>query len=400
MASDSTQPPQDPRFGPPDGVRPRLDPTGPPPGQAPLAPGNVGASAEAGAPAPQAPLAPRNAVGRRWGIPALIAWVTLSAFAGALWFAYEQGVRKGMETGFPVVRADDGPVKIRPDDPGGLEVPHRDKRIYERMAGGDEASPEEEARLRPEPEQPVTREALLASSATEEGDAAGTAAAPVPPPPRDEVESGLGMAGTTAAPVPPPKATDSASGGSSAAPAEAQMKPETTAAPVPPPKAAASASGSSSAAPAEAQAKPETAEASASEPPAEEVAPPPPPPPSAPAETKAKPARQASVAPPPRQAVASRTEASGRANRSRPRIQIGSYRSAEEAERAWKRLNAREKPILGALDPLVARADLGDRGIFYRLQAGPFESVKAARAACARLEQRKLGCLVVRPAAR
>ncbi len=376
MASDSTQPPPDPRLGPPDGVRPRLDPTGPPPGQAPLAPGSAGASAEAGDPAAQAPLAPRNPVGRRWGIPALIAWVTLSAFAGALWFAYEQGVRRGMETGFPLVRADDGPVKIRPDDPGGLEVPHRDKRIYERMAGGDEAPPEEEARLRPEPEQPVTREALLASSAAEEGDAAGTTAA----------------AEATAAPVPPP------------------------------PEATGSASGSSPPAPAAAEPEPETAEASASEPPAAEAAPPPPPPPSAPAETKEKPARKASVAPPPppsapaetkekparkasvapppRQAVASRTEASGRANRSRPRIQLGSYRSAEEAERGWKRLSAREKPILGDLDPLVARADLGDRGIFYRLQAGPFESVKAARAACARLERRKLGCLVVRPAAR
>ncbi len=308
MASDSTPHPPNPRLGPPSGAdaRPRLDPTGPPPEQAPLASGNT--------------------VGRRWGIPALIAWVTLSAFAGALWFAYEQGVRKGMETGFPLVRADDGPVKIRPDDPGGLEVPHQDKRIYERMAG-DEAAVEDEARLRPEPERPVDREILIASSVTggsvaggsiaggsvAEGDAAGT------------------TVGTTAAPVPPP--------------------------PVPPP-------------------------------------------PVPPEETKRKPAPQASVAPPPRQAVASQAVASGPANRSRLRIQLGSYRSAAEAERAWKRLSAREELLLGDLDPLVARADLGDRGIFHRLQAGPFESVKAAQAACARLKQRKLGCLVVRPAAR
>lgn len=310
MASNSPQPPN-PRLGTPTGgVRPRLDPAAPPPGPPPG----------------WTPPAPRRAVGRRWGVPALIAWVTLSAFAGALWFAYEQGVRKGMETGFPVVRADGGPVKIRPDDPGGLEVPHQDKRIYERMAG-DETPVEDEARLRPEAERPVARETLIASSVTGAGGSA--------------VE-------TTVAPV------------------------------APPPKAAASASGSAPAAP---------------------------PPPSSPgkaAETKvkpapkAKPAPRAAVAPPPRTAVAPQTGAS----RSPPRVQLGSYRSAADAERAWQRLSTREKPILGAVDPLVARADLGDRGVFYRLQAGPFESVEAARAACARLKQRKLGCLVVRPAAR
>ena len=36
-------------------------------------------------------LKPENSVGRRWGVPALIAWVTLSAFAGAVWFAYDEG---------------------------------------------------------------------------------------------------------------------------------------------------------------------------------------------------------------------------------------------------------------------------------------------------------------------
>ena len=329
MASNASQPPPNPRLGTPaGGVRPRLDPAAPPPGPPPGL----------------APPAHRSAVGRRWGVPALIAWVTLSAFAGALWFAYEQGVRKGLETGFPVVRADDGPVKIRPDDPGGLEVPHQDKRIYERMAG-DEAPVEDEARLRPEPERPVAREALIASSTTGVGggNAAGTAAE------------------TTVTPVapPPPKAVDSASGSAPAAPVKAAKTP-------------------------------------ASGPPPAKAAPPPPSAPGKTAETKGKPARQAAVAPPPRAAVASRTGA----NRPPPRVQLGSYRSAADAERAWKRLSTQEKPILGTVGPFVARADLGDRGVFYRLQAGPFESVAAARAACARLKQRKLGCLVVRPAAR
>jgi hypothetical protein len=33
----------------------------------------------------------------------------------------------------PLVRAEPGAVKVKPDDPGGLKVPHADKTIYERI---------------------------------------------------------------------------------------------------------------------------------------------------------------------------------------------------------------------------------------------------------------------------
>ena len=37
--------------------------------------------------------------------------------------------------GIPLVKAEPGPVKVKPQDPGGLNVPHKDKSIYERFEG-------------------------------------------------------------------------------------------------------------------------------------------------------------------------------------------------------------------------------------------------------------------------
>ena len=46
---------------------------------------------------------------------------------------------------------------------------------------------------------------------------------------------------------------------------------------------------------------------------------------------------------------------------------------------------------------LMKRADLGDKGVFYRLQAGPLSDAAAAETLCGKLKQRNVGCLIVRP---
>ncbi len=52
--------------------------------------------------------------------------------------------------------------------------------------------------------------------------------------------------------------------------------------------------------------------------------------------------------------------------------------------------------MLGDLTLEVQRADLGDRGIFYRIRSGPFPNRATARDMCAQIKAAKLGCLVVR----
>jgi hypothetical protein len=45
----------------------------------------------------------------------------------------------------------------------------------------------------------------------------------------------------------------------------------------------------------------------------------------------------------------------------------------------------------------VARADLGDRGTFYRLRAGPIADEAKARAICDSLAGRGASCIIVQP---
>src|SRR5436305_2137314 len=86
---------------------------------------------------------------------ALITVTAMAVFAGGLWFAYVQGTRHfptqqaAADGNVPLIRADQRPVKVKPDQPGGMDVPDRDKLVFSDRAG---APPIE--RLLPPPERP------------------------------------------------------------------------------------------------------------------------------------------------------------------------------------------------------------------------------------------------------
>lgn len=77
-----------------------------------------------------------------------------------------------------------------------------------------------------------------------------------------------------------------------------------------------------------------------------------------------------------------------------PRIQLASLRSADQAAKEWKRLQEAHPAILAGLDFHVEEADLGERGVFYRVQAGPFQSRSEALASCDALKQLSVACIV------
>ncbi len=77
-------------------------------------------------------------------------------------------------------------------------------------------------------------------------------------------------------------------------------------------------------------------------------------------------------------------------------IQIAAVRTEEAAEGEWRRVSTRYPDILGNLKPVIVRADLGERGIFYRLRAGPLSDRPAAEEVCGALAAQSVGCLVVR----
>jgi cell division septation protein DedD len=78
-------------------------------------------------------------------------------------------------------------------------------------------------------------------------------------------------------------------------------------------------------------------------------------------------------------------------------VQLAASRSEEAALAEWKRVKTKHEALLGTLSPTVVRADLGERGVFFRLRAGPVADKAAADALCASLTAQGDACLVVKP---
>jgi len=79
------------------------------------------------------------------------------------------------------------------------------------------------------------------------------------------------------------------------------------------------------------------------------------------------------------------------------RIQLGSFRNEDDALTHWATVVSRNRAVLEAFSPIVRQADFGDRGIFYRLQAGPLESSIVAISLCDVLKANAFSCLVISP---
>ncbi len=77
------------------------------------------------------------------------------------------------------------------------------------------------------------------------------------------------------------------------------------------------------------------------------------------------------------------------------RLQLGSVRSAGAARLEWDRIRQRNSDLLGALSASPVRADLGDKGVYYRIETGPIGFAAADRL-CGALKARKVGCVIVR----
>ncbi len=95
----------------------------------------------------------------------LLTLVAMALFAGGLWFAYVQGTRHpaviAPGDAVPVIRADERPTKVKPDQPGGMTIPDQNVSLYNEKPGG---TPVE--KLLPAAEQPMPRPAPGAKETT------------------------------------------------------------------------------------------------------------------------------------------------------------------------------------------------------------------------------------------
>lgn len=77
-------------------------------------------------------------------------------------------------------------------------------------------------------------------------------------------------------------------------------------------------------------------------------------------------------------------------------VQVSSQRSQEDAQASFKALQAKYPTVLGGRDALIRRIDLGTRGVFYRVQVGPFASSEQANDLCGNLKAAGGQCIVQR----
>jgi hypothetical protein len=301
------------------------------------------------------------------------ALAVMAVFAGGLWFVYTQGLRHSAgpasPSEVPLVRADAGPIKVKPANPGGMPVPDRDMLIY------GQQQPEVE-HLLPPPEQPMAR--------------------PMPPPPGPPPEPATTSVAQSSAPLPKQAASRPASQHLPSAPSEeATNRPASEQPPSAPPEQ--TVSGAPPPSPGTTpSAQPQTPGAAATRPAAplhavSETGPP--------AAERAQPTpdiigqkiEQLEAA-----AAVNRGKRSETARAGRLRLQLGAMRSEGEARGAWERLKHKNTDLLGNLSAVAVRADLGDKGVYYRIETGPISDPTTADRVCGELRQRHLACMIVR----
>ncbi|MFZ3235372.1 MAG: SPOR domain-containing protein, partial [Stellaceae bacterium] len=78
------------------------------------------------------------------------------------------------------------------------------------------------------------------------------------------------------------------------------------------------------------------------------------------------------------------------------RLQLGAVRSESEARGTWDRLKHNNADLLGKLSSAPIRADLGDKGVYYRIQTAPVADPSIADRICGELRQRHLACVIIR----
>lgn len=249
--------------------------------------------------------------------------IALSFMVGVVWKLYVGGsAPSGQEV--PIIRADSNPFKVTPDDPGGMEIPHKDSTIFSSLSDDNEGGVEN-LLAEEDSEEPMPRSQLFAGLNTAEETSEDTARLSDMTEEAEEVVGGLVDDGVEAI--------------VDVAPTPIMPEPATA----------------------------DLTEVVKEEAPKIE-------------EPKIEPV----VAPKP---VITPTAGDYY-------IQLGSVKSADGAEGEWKKLQAKYSAILSGYSHRVESADLGAKGTFYRIQAGPVSKDTAVSACEAIKKIDANGCLL------
>lgn len=300
----------------------------------------------------------------------------------------------------PVIRADNEPAKVKPEDPGGKVIANQENQVYDRVAGGQGEENNTQEELITSREQPVD---VAEKSATRlSPDADGSASdAPLGLPPKKVrtlvvKPDGTIVSSAAATPendqaegdplplTPQPQTLAMAQTGGEAGSAAEAMQPQETEDPSVIALDGAKSTGEI--------ALPTPSPLPAPEPP---VAVAPAPKPAAP-----KPAAESDPGAPTQ--IAAVSESSQQPAAARPavtssewKIQVSSQRSRDAAESSFANIKQRFSSILGDRSAAIERADIEGKGTFYRVKVLA-ESKSDATNICNRLKGAGGSCFVTR----
>jgi cell division protein FtsN len=77
-------------------------------------------------------------------------------------------------------------------------------------------------------------------------------------------------------------------------------------------------------------------------------------------------------------------------------VQIGARNDPDAASEAFKTLQQRYASVIGNYSPSLRKADLGPKGVWYRLWVGPVDNKVEAEALCEQLKQAGMQACLVR----
>jgi hypothetical protein len=77
-------------------------------------------------------------------------------------------------------------------------------------------------------------------------------------------------------------------------------------------------------------------------------------------------------------------------------VQVSSQRNEADAQASFRALQGKFPAVLGAHSPSIKRADLGEKGVYYRAMVGPFGSSEEASQFCGNLKSAGGQCVVQR----
>ena len=87
----------------------------------------------------------------------------LFAFTAIIWYAYPRGQEKFSGLDIPTISADKSVYKFKPENPGGMEVPHQDSTVFDPIDNRSADSARVE-RLGAPPEEPVDKDAAISTA--------------------------------------------------------------------------------------------------------------------------------------------------------------------------------------------------------------------------------------------